>query len=30
MVDAVGLVKAMKRAALEAIEASKPVNVYFG
>ena len=30
MVDAVGLVKAMKRAALEAVEASKPVNVYFG
>lgn len=30
MPDAVGLVKAMKRAALEAVEASKPVNVYFG
>lgn len=30
MPDAVGLVKAIKRAALEAMEASKPVNVYFG
>lgn len=30
MADVVELVKAMKRAALEAIEASKPVNVYFG
>lgn len=30
MADAVELVKAIKRAALEAIEASKPVNVYFG
>lgn len=30
MPDAVGLVKAMKRAAIEAVEASKPVNVYFG
>ena len=30
MPDAIGLVKAMKRAALEAVEASKPVNVCFG
>lgn len=30
MPDAVGLVKAMKRAALEAMESAKPVNVYFG
>lgn len=30
MPDAVGLVKAMKRAGLEAMESSKPVNVYFG
>lgn len=28
--DAVELVKAVKRAALEAVESSKPVNVYFG
>ena len=28
--DAVGLVKTIKRAALEAMEASKPVNVCFG
>lgn len=28
--DAVALVKAMKRTALEAVEASKPVNVCFG
>lgn len=30
MPDAVGLVKAVKRAALEAVEATKPVNVCFG
>lgn len=30
MPDANELVKAMKRAALDAMEASKPVNVYFG
>lgn len=30
MADATGLVEKMKRAALEAQEASKPVNVYFG
>ncbi len=30
MLDANELVKAMKRAALEAMQSSKPVNVYFG
>ncbi len=30
MADATGLVEKIKRAALEALEASKPVNVYFG
>lgn len=30
MPDANGLVEALKKAALEAMEASKPVNVYFG
>lgn len=30
MPDANELVKAMKRAALDAMDASKPVNVYFG
>ena len=30
MADVTGLVEKMKRAALEAQEASKPVNVYFG
>lgn len=30
MVDAVGLVKAMKRNAIEAVESTCPVRVYFG
>lgn len=30
MADATGLVTKMKKAAMEAQEASKPVNVYFG
>lgn len=30
MADANGLVEAMKRAAVEAVDAAKPVNVYFG
>lgn len=30
MLDAAQLITAMKRAALEAVEASKPVNIYFG
>lgn len=30
MADANGLVEAMKKAALEALESTKPVNVYFG
>lgn len=30
MADANGLVEAMKKAALEAVESTKPVNVFFG
>ena len=30
MADANGLVEALKRAAIEAVNATKPVNVYFG
>lgn len=30
MSDAVGIIKTIKRAALEAVDSSKPVTVYFG